>query len=168
MNAPLLRDVTHHLVTAGVAVLRFNFRGVGSSQGIWDNGDGERDDVDSAVSFATDRHPDWLWNLAGWSFGAATSLRWQAAAGSQLPYVGIAPPVDRPHTPQLPAPSELQPAPRSFIIGDRDQFTTVDQLETYAATINSRVTVLKGSDHFFYFREERVAESILAGLTTST
>lgn len=41
------------------------------------------------------------------------------------------------------------------MIGDKDQFTTVEELEGYANQIDAAVHVLSGSDHFFYFREEK-------------
>ena len=60
--------------------------------------------------------------MAGWSFGAAVCLNWQAETASAAPYVGIAPPVRSPLTPPLPDPSRLVPARRAFVIGEKDQF----------------------------------------------
>ncbi len=51
-----------------------------------------------------------------------------------------------------------------MILGDRDQFTTVADTEEYATGIGAELRVLQGSDHFFYFREERVAAWVVAGL----
>ena len=171
MRGPLMHKVTTVLVARGLAVLRFNFRGVGQSQGTWDEGVGEVDDVASAVAAAHDAYPKLPRGLMGWSFGAVAALRWQAREGDTLPYVGIAPPVSSDLTPFLPVAEELSPAPRTFIIGDRDQFTSVDELETYARSIGAGLEVLRGSDHFFYFREEKVgtiaADSLLRGVTTS-
>lgn len=163
MNAPLLVAVTHRLVSAGFAVLRFNFRGVGRSTGAWDHGDGELHDIEAAVAAAGDRFPEQALGIAGWSFGAATSLRWLGESGAALPWVGIAPPVENPLTPILPGPSELADTRRTFIIGDRDQFTAVADLSAYVKQVGGTVEVVQGSDHFFYFREERVAELVVAG-----
>ncbi|NNJ46811.1 MAG: hypothetical protein HKP18_03175, partial [Acidimicrobiia bacterium] len=49
---------------------------------------------------------------------------------------------------------------RLLIVGDRDQFVTVADLQAYADAAGATVTVLNGSDHFFYFREDRVAELV--------
>lgn len=163
MTAPLLRQLTKHLTGAGFAVLRFNFRGVGASGGEWGDGTAEIDDVAAAVPEAAAAHPGLPLGLAGWSFGAVTALRWIARHGSTLPYVGIAPVVSSPLTPPLP--DALPPARRTFILGDRDQFTTVEALESYAAGVGGEVVVLEGSDHFFYFREQRLAEAVIAGLS---
>ena len=157
MSAPLMVAVTKALVDVGVAVLRFNFRGVGESTGEHDYGDAEQEDIEAAVVAAANEHPSLPLSIAGWSFGAATSLRWQATTGSTLPYAGIAPPVLRERYPGLPGRGDLASAPRTIILGDRDQFSPVPAAERYAAEIGADLKILKGSDHFFYFREERVA-----------
>lgn len=157
MTVPLMEKVTAALVEHGIAVLRFNFRGVGRSTGHWGGGTDEIDDVAAAVAAASEQHPDLPLGLAGWSFGAATSLHWQARSHSQAPWVGIAPPVLRDGVPRLPEPGALSPAERTFIVGDRDQFVTVDQIEGYAAAVAGTVHLVRGSDHFFFFREEKVA-----------
>ncbi len=151
MHAPLMTRVTKELVGHGFAVLRFNFRGVGESTGTWGGGDAEITDVAAAMSTA--RSEGMQVHLSGWSFGAATSLRWQARTGDASRWVGIAPPVGL-----FELPTALEPAKRTIIIGDRDQFVTVAEVEAYGRSIGARVEVLSGSDHFFTFRHERVAE----------
>ncbi|NNF88840.1 MAG: alpha/beta fold hydrolase [Acidimicrobiia bacterium] len=160
MTAPLMHKVTRGLVARGLSVLRFNFRGVGLSTGGWDGGFGEIDDVAAAVARARDDHPDLELGLAGWSFGAATALAWQARENDRSTMVGIAPPVMTELVERLPTPETLAPASRLLIVGDRDQFVTVADLQAYADAAGATVTVLNGSDHFFYFREDRVAELV--------
>lgn len=157
MTAPLMHKVTKKLVGFGFAVLRFNFRGVGASTGTWGGGREEIDDVQTAVLEARRSRPELPQALAGWSFGAVTALAWQARAGDTTPYVGIAPPVVSDLMERLPPPAALQPGSRRFVVGDRDQFVTVDELRRYAETIGATVSVIAGSDHFFYFREPQVA-----------
>jgi uncharacterized protein len=163
MNAPLIKSVAGTLSDAGVAVLRFNFRGVGNSEGQPGNGTDEVADVDAAIRVATRTHQDLPVGIAGWSFGAAVALRWQAETGSTIPYAGIAPPVwfpdDRGRV--LPEPETLAEADRLFVIGDRDQFTTVDDLRAYTEAIGARLEVLEGSDHFFFFREGAVGKALV-------
>ncbi len=157
MTAPLMHKVAKGLVARGLSVLRFNFRGVGLSTGTWEGGLGEIDDVAAAVARARHDHPDLAVGLAGWSFGAATALAWQAREQDASPMAGIAPPVRTELVERLPRPEELAAASRTLIVGDRDQFVTVEDLQEYANAAGATVTVLKGSDHFFFFREEQVA-----------
>jgi alpha/beta superfamily hydrolase len=156
MNVPLIRGVSRRLVEAGLGVLRFNFRGVGNSEGAWSGGTGEIEDVATAVLAAEAAYPDAHHGLAGWSFGAHTALRWQARADDARPYAGIAPPVSLTGGNDLPSPAALPPTRRLFVIGDRDQFTTVEDLSAYASAANARFEVLEGSDHFFAFRDQRI------------
>ncbi len=154
MTAPLIHRVAKQLVGDGLAVLRFNFRGVGNSTGQWGGGDGEIEDIAAAVAHVSGRLEPV--SVAGWSFGAAAALHWQARSRSTIAYVGIAPPVNTVLAPDLPDPPELADARRLFILGDRDQFTSESELRDYAGTIGARVEMIQGSDHFFHFREERV------------
>ena len=164
MTHPLLHKVTKQLVAEGCGVLRFNFRGVGSSTGEWGDGRAEIDDVGAAVAEASRSHPDLPLGVGGWSFGAAASLTWQARQGDSSPWVGIAPPVATQLTPPLPDPTKLAGAPRLFVLGDRDQFVTESELATYATAVGGEFELFKGSDHFFYFREQKLAETISAFL----
>ncbi len=165
MHAPLMAALAEGLVGQDFAVLRFNFRGVGNSTGTHDSGDGEVADVAAAVDAAEHAYPALPIGVAGWSFGAVTSLHWQARDQSRLPWVGIAPPVNNARSRPLPQRTELTEASRLLILGDRDQFTTVEDTQEYARAIGAELRVLKGSDHFFYFREEKVAGLVAAGLS---
>lgn len=161
MRAPLMEKVTAYLVEAGIAVLRFNFRGVGTSTGAHDLGVAEQWDIAAAVEAAELLHPDLPHGLSGWSFGAATSLVWRTQSGNMWPWVGIAPPVSSDRTPGLPT---VATGHMRFILGDRDQFTTPEEMKAYTDAIGAELVILPGSDHFFYFREDRVAEHVLTGL----
>lgn len=158
MTAPLMHKVTKQLVDLGAAVLRFNFRGVGASEGEWGGGIAEVDDVGAA--FAVAAGTELAVGVAGWSFGGGTALAWQAATGDASPFAGIAAAISL-----APDADELKPARRSFLIGDRDQFVSISEMEGYASDIGARVVVMKGSDHFFYFREERVADFVFESLS---
>ncbi|MDH3262130.1 MAG: alpha/beta hydrolase [Acidimicrobiia bacterium] len=164
MSHPLLHKVTKQLVAGGCGVLRFNFRGVGSSSGEWGDGHAEVDDVGAAVAEARRSHPSLPLGVGGWSFGAAASLIWQGRQGDASPWVGIAPPVASSLSQSLPDPTDLASAPRLFVLGDRDQFVTESELSDYAESVGGEFELFKGSDHFFYFREQALAETISAFL----
>lgn len=167
MTVPLLQVIADHLADAGLAVLRFNFRGVGSSEGAWGGGTAEIGDLDAAVGHARARYPEAAIGLGGWSFGAITALRWQARGDDRRPLVAVAPPIRLPAGVSAPAPAALAPASRLFVVGDRDQFVTPDELRPYAAAAGARMEVLPGSDHFFVFRHREVGELVSGHMVES-
>src|SRR6188768_1302901 len=74
MHTKAVYQGTKGLTRIGCAVLRFNFRGVGRSDGTFDSGDGEAADFRAALDYMTQRHPGLpLWS-AGFSFGAWIAL----------------------------------------------------------------------------------------------
>jgi len=78
----------------GVATVRFNFRGTGASEGVFDNGDGERGDLRAVAEWVRATRPDdQLW-LGGFSFGAYVSLAMAAELQPSL-LLSIAPPAGR-------------------------------------------------------------------------
>jgi alpha/beta superfamily hydrolase len=164
MRAPLMEGITARLLHHQFAVLRFNFRGVGSSAGAHESGMGELLDIDAAMAAVRERHPDVQHGIAGWSFGGSTSLVWTADRKERLPWVGVAPPVSSESTPALPDPASLPTGRRTFILGDRDQFVSTEDVCRYAKEALAEVHILPGSDHFFYFREERVGDLIADAL----
>jgi alpha/beta superfamily hydrolase len=167
MTHPILGAIAKKLSSVGFTVVRFNFRGVGESTGTHDDGIGELSDVASVIGMVDDELPP-LAGITGWSFGAAMALLWQARSNSTVPYVGIAPPVESALTPNLPEPDDLQPARRMFIVGERDQFVDVPKLNAYAHSIGSEITIYRGSDHFFVFKHERLADDVAEFLAPSS
>jgi alpha/beta superfamily hydrolase len=103
MHTKAVFQAAKGLVRIGCAVLRFNFRGVGSSFGIFDHGKGETEDFAIALNLMATRYPGTpLWT-AGFSFGSWVALETGAADPRVSVLIGIAPPVARdeysfPHT----------------------------------------------------------------------
>ena len=95
-------------------------------------------------------------SLTGWSFGAATSLKWLAGAGSTVPWVGIAPPHDY-------LPSELPVGPKRIVLGNRDQVISPDGVRAYAEEHGIDLLVTPG-DHFFHGRGRKVGDLVGQGL----
>ena len=162
MHAPLLIAIGEQALGAGYRVVRFNFRGVGGSTGEFGSGIGELEDISSAMAYASG-FDEPIRGLCGWSFGAAIALRWQAHTASNVPYVGIAPPVASPLAPSLPGSRDLAGAPRRFIIGARDQYIEPPTLAAYAESIGAEFLEYKATDHFFVFRYERLAVDAVGG-----
>lgn len=154
MNAPLMISVANRLADRGHAVLRFNFRGTGSSTGSHDHGGDELLDVSAAMDVARER--ELPLGMAGWSFGAWTALRWIAEEGQIMPYVGIAPATES-------LPEELPAGPKRFIIGTREQVVDPDALIAYAEKQSIDVVLTPG-DHFFHGRGKRIGDLVGQGL----
>ncbi|MFY9607047.1 MAG: alpha/beta fold hydrolase [Blastocatellia bacterium] len=132
---------------AGFAVLRFNFRGAGKSEGIHDNGQGEQDDLRAALRFIETKYPTaGLW-LAGFSFGAAVMLRATCPDERALALVAAGTPVSR-H-----AFSHVRPCnkPKLFVQGALDEFGSGEDLKRFVATLEgvNRLKIIDGADHFF-------------------
>lgn len=155
MNAPLMIAVTQLLTSRGHMVVRFNFRGTGSSTGAHEEGAGEVEDVAAAVEYA--RSVGLPLGLAGWSFGAAVALNWFSQAGmADIPYSGIAPAPDY-------LPESLPRGPKRIILGTREQVIDADRLRMYAADQGIDLVLTPG-DHFFHGRGEKVGLLLAQGL----
>jgi len=154
MMAPLMIAVTQKLVARGHVVLRFNFRGVGSSTGEYGGGEAEIQDVDAAVSVARDRSDSI--GIAGWSFGAAVALNWIIENEANIPYVGIAPPAKLIN-------GKPPAGPQRIILGSREQVIEPEALKTFA--IDNRIDlVITPGDHFFHGRGKRIGDLVGEGL----
>lgn len=154
MNAPLMISVANRLVERGHSVLRFNFRGTGSSSGNHDYGEDELKDVSAAMELARERGLPL--GVSGWSFGAWTALRWLADADETIPYVGIAP-----ATRDLPV--DLPAGPKRIILGTREQVIDSNALISYAREQGIDLVLTPG-DHFFHGRGKRIGDLVGQGL----
>lgn len=155
MNAPLMIGVTLRLVERGFSVLRFNFRGTGTSTGSHDEGRSEVLDVAAAAELA--QGTGLPLGIAGWSFGASVALNWLSDQPDPPPYVGIAPPPDR-------LPDSLPPGPKRVIVGTRDQVVDIEALTAYAERQLIDVVLTPG-DHFFHGRGKKIGDLVAQGLT---
>lgn len=151
MESGVVRAVADDLRAAGVATLRFNFRGVGASAGAFDHGRGERDDVRAALAFLRTATGVAAPILAGYSFGALVAA--SAADGEALAALALVAP------PLAMAPlGALPPGLRVLLAaGDRDQYCTGAALETAARAVGGTAVVLPGADHFFGGRTAELA-----------
>lgn len=133
---------------AGAATLRFNFRGVGSSEGVHDEGEGEGDDLLKVVAHARAGWPDLPLAVAGFSFGAFVALSKAREAGARG-VLTVAPPLMYVGTGQAPVPG----VPWWMIHGDADE--VVDYADTLrraqaAPQPPERIQTAEGVGHFFH------------------
>lgn len=136
------------LQEAGLCVLRFNFRGVGRSEGTHDGEGGEDDDLRAALDHLRDLRPGLpLW-AGGFSFGARTSCRVAAAGDADLErLLLVALPVRVFSCPWL---ASVQ-VPTRVVMAGEDEFGTAAELHQQFPDLPGHITVeeVPGVDHFF-------------------
>ncbi|HYM77625.1 MAG TPA: alpha/beta fold hydrolase [Candidatus Dormibacteraeota bacterium] len=153
----------------GFPVLRFNFRGAGLSQGEHDQGNGETDDVRSALDWLdAEYHLPLL--LAGFSFGAAVGLRAacpdprvRAVIGVGTPVVPVAEATEEPRIYSLDFLRDCA-KPKLFISGTRDKFGPKAKLEQLveSAAEPKKLVMIDAADHFFEGRLRELRDAIEA------
>ncbi len=161
----MTNKVTHMIEKAfkemGLHTIRFNFRGVGDSQGEFDNGIGETDDLISVYHWAKEIFPDYdLW-LAGFSFGSYTALRACPTIKPQQ-FLTVAPPVERYDFTELTTPD----CPWLVIQGEEDDVVTPKAVYDYVNSLDPRpqlVTFKAG--HFFHRRLIDLRGAIINGIS---
>jgi len=142
----------------GCAVLRFNFRGVGTSAGSFDDGAGEMDDFRAALDFMHARHPGVpLW-AAGMSFGAWIGLSAGAADPRVSTLVGICPPLSHYDFEAV----RTSPKPKFFIQGERDERCPLKDMQAFYASAADpkELVVIDAADHLFDGKLVEVAEAL--------
>jgi alpha/beta superfamily hydrolase len=152
MNHPIVLALYQSFVKRGFATLRFNFRGVGRSQGTFDNGIGELSDAASALDwlqqFNPEAHTTWV---GGFSFGAWIGMQLLMRRPEIKGFISIAPPANMYDF------SFLAPCPSSGIIidGENDEVVPppavlklVDKLKTQKHITIHHETI-PGANHFF-------------------
>ena len=157
MDNNVVMGVAAALHAAGVATLRFNFRGVCGSEGNHGNMVGETDDARAAVDFLLEATGLRETALVGYSFGAAVGLQagYNHAGVDRL--VAIAPPVSMFDMSFI---SECE-KPLLFLVGTADPFCGDNELESQINPLDTRAEIIRlpGADHFFFGYEEKLGEA---------
>ena len=163
MEVPMVATIAHALAQAGVAALRFNFRGVGVSTGAFDDGQGEVDDVAGALDWLSahsEVNPDRL-ALVGYSFGAVMALFNAARDDQTYPLVLIGIPLS--WNLQLP---DFYHSASLLLAGEIDQFCPLSELRAFAQRQEGvvKIQVIAGADHFLFGYESQVANAVVGFL----
>ena len=152
------------LTRIGCAVLRFNFRGVGGSQGTFDQGDGEKADFRAALDYMAAKYPGVeLW-AAGFSFGSWVALEIGAVDDRVRVLIGIAPPVatsvsgqDYDFTNTL-----ASTKPKFFVQGEADEVCPLEAMWEFYGRLHEpkELVVIDAADHLFEGRTPEVGEAL--------
>lgn len=151
MNNKVVYRLFHTFVNNGFSAMRFNFRGVGKSHGVFDHGIGELIDATTAIDWLQNTNPDssnyWI---AGFSFGAWVGLQLVMRRPEVKGFIMVSPPANSYDL------SFLSPCPVGgcVIQGDSDNIVPephvakfVEQISIQSVSV--KYHVVKGADHFF-------------------
>ncbi len=130
----------------GFSTLRFNFRGAGDSEGSYDHGKGEKEDVRSALRYLYDNGKKQL-DLAGYSFGAWVNAMITNTESMLSSMIMISPPVTFLDFSFL----SFNPKIEAVVTGGKDDIAAVDRIRSLLYTWNpeARLEVIEGADHFY-------------------
>ena len=152
MNNKVVYTLYHAFVRQGFSALRFNFRGVGRSQGTFDRGEGELSDAAAALDWLQSYNPNagacWI---GGFSFGAWIGMQLLMRRPEIDGFISVAPPAN------LFDFSFLAPCPASglIVMGDRDQLVPPEPVHKlvhklmHQRDIRIEHRIIAGADHFF-------------------
>jgi hypothetical protein len=167
MDNTVVVAVCRVLAARGWAALRFDFRGVGRSEGTFDQGRGEMDDAGGAVDFLSAQPAITPSQLAviGYSFGAGVGLHHAARDLRLRRLVGIA--LLQEHYADSFLDTDLRP--KLLVAGEHDPWAPAEPLRAYVGRLRppKALHILPNTDHFFAGRESEVATAIADFLTAS-
>ena len=144
---------------AGLVALRINFRGVGQSTGIHDEGYGERDDARSGIDYLAENYPDQEITVCGFSFGVRVGLEVGIADDRVARLIAIGAPVDKYDFSFL----EQCRKPILFVHGEHDEYGNVERLRALVAKIKAPVElkIINGAGHFFDDQLDKLKRAIM-------
>jgi alpha/beta superfamily hydrolase len=165
MHNKVVFQAAKALDSLGIAVLRFNFRGAGLSEGSHDRGSGEVDDVRAALEFMSTEFAGTPLLVAGFSFGCWVGLRAGCEDERVEKLIGIGAPVNSSDFSYL-----LKCAkPKLFVHGANDEFGDVGKVRQMVDSLSgeTELVVVDRVDHFFTGRIEELGKAITEWLKPS-
>jgi uncharacterized protein len=153
MHNKVVYQATKSIHQFGLPVVRFNFRGVGLSEGQHDNGHGEADDVHAVLDFLAEEFPGLPLLAAGFSFGAWVGLRAGCADARVTELIGLGLPVTSFKNRSF-AYLDGCDKPKLLVSGEFDQFGPPHELHAMVNSFPPHVAeqtevAIVGGDHFF-------------------
>ena len=161
MSSLVISELFRILPGHGLAVLRFNFRGVDGSGGEHGYGRDEGADVTAAIDSIVDLAPQGPLVLCGWSFGADVSL---SVTDARIDgWAAVAPPLGVLPLDDLSVAAGVDARPKLLLVPEHDQFRPPAAAREATATwTNTTIEVVNGGDHFLAGRTEKVADLVAA------
>jgi uncharacterized protein len=158
MHNKVVFQAAKALDALGIAVLRFNFRGAGLSEGSHDKGRGELDDVRTAVEVLGETFSGAHLLLAGFSFGCWVGLRVGCEEERVERLIAIGAPVNDSDFSYLTRCAK----PKLFVHGSNDEFGELIKVRQMVASLpgENELAVVDGVDHFFTGRAAELGKAI--------
>ena len=163
MNNKINYTLFQNFVERGFSTLRFNFRGVGRSQGMFDRGEGELSDAASALDWMQEINPNapYVW-VAGFSFGAWIGMQLLMRRPEIEGFISIAPPANQHDF------SFLAPCPTSGLIlqGGRDDVVPQESVASFIDKVQMQkgieidYRVMPEANHFFHGYTDLLSEHV--------
>jgi len=163
MHNKVVHRVASTLHDLGAVVLRFNFRGAGTSEGAYDQGVGELEDARAALAYLSEGHPGSRRWVAGFSFGSWVAARLAASEPGIERMILVAPPVGTASFEVL----RVSPVPKHVIQGTADTVCPIEQLKhEFPAWAEPRELIrVQGASHFFDKQLAALAEALSSALS---
>jgi alpha/beta superfamily hydrolase len=155
MHSNVVMVISQTYQKLGYTTLRFNFRGVGSSQGSYGDGIGEQEDVRAAIAYLADLGIKQI-DLAGYSFGAWVNGNLSCARAGIANMVMVSPPVAFIDFDSV---SNID-CLKLVITGSRDDIAPAEMIRQsyHAWNAEAHFEVIDGADHFYGGYEDRLEE----------
>lgn len=147
MNNSVVMSIEKAFFNKGFTTLRFNFRGTCNSTGIFDNGNGEQDDVLAALAFLKQKKGFERILLAGYSFGAKITAKLVAEGCDIDDHIMVSPPVGFMSFDDI----ETMPHTGLIVSGDNDDIAPSNLIQDHITRwgIKVKYEIIKNCDHFY-------------------
>ncbi len=158
MDNKVAQTLARAFVALGYAAVRMNFRGVGKSEGVHDNGLGETDDMETLLTHMQQQYPNLPLALCGFSFGTFVQAQLQqrlikqGRAAERLVLVGSA--AGKWAMPTVPSNTIL-------IHGEQDDTIPLSDVLNWARPQDLPVIVIPGADHFFHRKLQHIKNFVV-------
>ena len=153
MDNKVVQTIADTLFELGYVAVRPNFRGVGQSEGSYDHGKGEVEDMLATANFVLPKYPDLPLILAGFSFGAYVQCQACPALSPQRVLL-VGPAVNL---------FEFGAAPDGVVVihGEKDELVQLEAVQAWSAPLGVRVEMIAGADHFFHRKLSDLKHTII-------
>ena len=160
MHNKVVYRIARGMRRAGAVVLRFNFRGVGRSEGVHDQGEGEIEDARTALGFLRERYPDLPYSMAGFSFGSRVIMRLGCSLDTPVRLIAVGFATSRGELNYL----ATCGVPKYFVQSTMDEHGPKKELEAafQGFAEPKHLEFIDAGDHFFAGALDRLEEAIFA------